>query len=367
MNRIACFILLMSVFSLVYGEGVHELSDTIINDNSTSRTEIHLLEDRLAPKSGPKSVSIGITINKIYKVHEADQTYSIDGYLVAKWQDSEARKIVSEKISHVGETINLQDSQIDYYQNKGLWLPNIEFINVIGKRTVPNRRVTVSAAGDVMYNDRFDATFTTAMDFRKFPFDQQSFLIEIESFSKSVSSLVFTKDNDMVREEGSYFNLEWNKPTVTEYTKVYEYPHLEEKKFSRYTLEITTTRVPNYYLWQFVFPLFLIILASWCVFWIDNFDSQLGTSFTLMLTVVAFAFYTTNILPKLPYTSFLNALVIVGYLSIFVGILVVLAHHKWLSNTSKSNVLVLFFYRLGVPSLVIISITYLSYSYFWLV
>ena len=56
----------MSVFSLVYGEGVHELSDTIINDNSTSRTEIHLLEDRLAPKSGPKSVSIGITINKIY-------------------------------------------------------------------------------------------------------------------------------------------------------------------------------------------------------------------------------------------------------------------------------------------------------------
>jgi hypothetical protein len=86
-----------------------------------------------------------------------------------------------------------------------------------------------------------------------------------------------------------------------------------------------------------------------------------------MLTVVAFAFYTTNILPKLPYTSFLNALVIVGYLSIFVGILVVLAHHKWLSDISKANVLVLFFYRLGVPSLVIISIAYLSYCYFWLV
>ena len=68
-------------------------------------------------------------------------------------------------------------------------------------------------------------------------------------------------------------------------------------------------------------PLSLIIAASWAVFWVDGFSDRLQTSFTMMLTVVAYAFYTSNILPRLPYTTLIEQLVIAGYCSIFVAVL----------------------------------------------
>ncbi len=45
--------------------------------------------------------------------------------------------------------------------------------------------------------------------------------------------------------------------------------------------------------------------------------TQLEIGFTLMLTVVAFNFYSASILPKLPYQTFIETAIIVGYVFIF--------------------------------------------------
>lgn len=307
-------------------------------------------------------VAIGVQINKVYNVNTTNETYSIDGYLVAKWIDLDAINVVDK--SEDGKSVDLKGDVIDEYEKRGLWLPDLEFINVVGNRTIPNRRVIVKNDGKVTYNERFDAVFTTDMDFRQFPFDRQAFKIEIESFSKGKKRLVFVIDPELKTRQGNFFNSEWNTPLINETISTEEYPQLEEVEFSRHTISLTTKRVPNYYLWQFVFPLFLIILSSWSVFWIEDFSSQLGTSFTLMLTVVAFNFYTTNILPHLPYTSFLDALVIMGYISIFIGILIVLARHKWFKDIDAKRPVLSFLYRFGIPLIVLTAVIILANNYF---
>jgi hypothetical protein len=57
----------------------------------------------------------------------------------------------------------------------------------------------------------------------------------------------------------------------------------------------------------------MIVVASWIVFWISDFGNQLGTAFTLLLTVVAFNFYASTLLPRLPYNTFIEIAIISGY------------------------------------------------------
>ena len=314
-------------------------------------------------------VTVIININKIYNVNAPNETYSIDGYMVMRWNDKRAYELFSKNNGHK-KVIGITGAQIESYVEEGFWFPDIEFINVIGMRTIPKSRVTIKSNGDVMYNERFDATFTSNMNFRRFPFDNQKFLIEIESFSMDTELMVFVeraKDElDKENENISYFNSEWNPKVKEERVSTITYPHLGGSKFSRYTIEIVTHRVPNYYIWQFILPLFLIILSSWSVFWIEDFSSQLGTSFTLMLTVVAFNFYTSNILPRLPYTSFLDALVILGYLSIFVGVLFVVGKHLWVDNSTEPGWVKKACYRFSIPLLVTLFCAALIAKYFYL-
>jgi hypothetical protein len=61
------------------------------------------------------------------------------------------------------------------------------------------------------------------------------------------------------------------------------------------------------------------------VFWVDDFLTNISIAFTLMLTVVAFTFQATSLLPRLPYTTFMGMLTILGYLSIFASMVVIIA------------------------------------------
>jgi hypothetical protein len=69
-------------------------------------------------------------------------------------------------------------------------------------------------------------------------------------------------------------------------------------------------------------------MASFVIFWIRDFGTQIGVGFTLMLTVVAFNFYATSILPELPYQTFIETIIIVGYVFIFLGILAVIINYR---------------------------------------
>ncbi|MFM2481786.1 gamma-aminobutyric-acid receptor subunit beta [Celerinatantimonas sp. YJH-8] len=267
-------------------------------------------------------VDTSISINKIYGVNTVDQTYQIDGYLVTSWKLDQPSAFFPAQ----GEKI-CENSCVDTLIKSGLWVPAFEFINIIGKRQTANKRLVLTAAGGVIYNERFSGTFTTAMDFRKFPFDQQSFDIIMEPFSYEKSQLSFRHVSVFLEALENQTISEWDmtdKPVSRVTESVYH--HIENDHpsyFSRLEVHIQAKRKPNYYIWQFLLPLSLILIASWSVFWIDGFTERLMTSFTMMLTVVAYTFYTSSLLPRLPYTTFIGRMVVLGYVSIFTAILVI--------------------------------------------
>lgn len=283
-------------------------------------------EAKKADNKQVQKVALSINVNKIYEINELNETYIIDGYLVASWLDRE----LAEKIKNGLETPDLYENKaVDEKIKKGLWVPALEFINIVGQSTVANKKVIINDSGEVTYNERFQATFSTAMDFKKFPFDNQTLSIQLESFSYNLEKFQFI--NPKAYPELTHQNMlaEWDIVDKKVYLNMQDYSHLNDDGsavlFSRYNLEIDLERKYKYYLWTFMLPLFLIIASSWSIFWIDNFDSQLSISFMLMLTVVAFNFQASSLLPKLPYTTFMGSLTVLGYLSIFTSLIVVLA------------------------------------------
>lgn len=280
----------------------------------------------------PVAVDITININKLYGVNSIDETYQLDGYLVVNWTDQTMKGV------HNREVI-FENSAAQRIQEEGLWVPALEFINVIGGRNVSNRRIVITPSGKVTYNERFYATFATAMDFRLFPFDQQRFTMTMEPFSYDNKTLKFNHaEVTPVKLEQELLG-EWRmtgKPQV--HISSQSYGHLSEADesqvaFSRLSVDISVERKSAFYIWQFIVPLTLIIISSWSVFWIVGYAERLAVSFTLMLTVVAYNFYTSNLLPRLPYTTFIEQMVIFGYISIFASIVVVVINEKRVADS----------------------------------
>nr|WP_321981604.1 hypothetical protein [uncultured Cohaesibacter sp.] len=270
--------------------------------------------------------SIAININKIYELNELNETYVIDGYLVSSWKDVRLHDRIEK--GELSPDV-YENGAIDALISNGLRIPAIEFINVVGSRTIANRQVSLSEDGGVLYNERFQATFSTPMDFRKFPFDSQTLTVQLESFSYDKKQFEFVHPKVYPELVGMEMLAEWNIVDKQVFISDQDYSHLSEDgsktEFSRYNLQFKLERKCDYYVWNFMLPLILIITSSWCVFWVDDFLTNISIAFTLMLTVVAFTFQATSLLPRLPYTTFMGMLTILGYLSIFASMVVIVA------------------------------------------
>jgi len=305
----------------------------------------------ISTKKEPLEVSVKLRINKIYDINSVQETYKIDGYFIYSWKDEHAKTYLKDSTANV---IIFENDKARELINGDLWIPAFELINVQGSRETPNIRIEIYADGTIEYEERFFATCSTNMDFKKFPFDSQTYKVAVEMFSYGVEKVVFKNPKLFLEKDHSnYLGEDWAFVNSNAHTliKTYEYMNNNENDvYSRVVFEVKAKRLSGYYEWQVLFPLLIIILASFSIFWIKEFGSQIGVGFTLMLTVVAFNFYSASILPKLPYNTFIEYVIIVGYIFIFLGILAVIINHRINGEENKQDrIPLLKYFRYGFP------------------
>ena len=307
----------------------------------------------------PIEVSVTLRINKIYNINSVNETYQIDGYLLYSWNDPKAKFSPKNEVSN--SKIYENESARELMGSK-LFIPSFELINVHGGEEVPDIRIEVYSNGLIELEKRFFGTFSANMDYTKFPFDTQSYLVEIEPFSYGSKKIIFTNPK-LFLEEGNngYLGEDWeyissNKEVVVKHYKYMDDDINSEKNmYSRVVFEVRAKRLSGYYQWQVLFPLLIIILASFAIFWVKEFNSQISVGFTLMLTVVAFNFYSASILPKLSYNTFIEYVIIVGYIFIFLGIIAVIVNHRINGvENEQDKIPLLKYFRFAFPLLYLI-------------
>ena len=77
--------------------------------------------------------------------------------------------------------------------------------------------------------------------------------------------------------------------------------------YSSYAFEFTASRNVQHYIWKVIVPLVLIVIMSWAVFWITPTDASID-----------------NQLPRLPYTTNLDAFILMSTLLVFFAFIEVL-------------------------------------------
>jgi hypothetical protein len=79
------------------------------------------------------------------------------------------------------------------------------------------------------------------------------------------------------------------------------------------------TRLTGFYTWQQLVPLYLVVLMAWIVFWIprEHVPSRIGLAATSMLTLIAYRFAMSSVLPPIAYLTRLDVFMIGASVLVF--------------------------------------------------
>jgi hypothetical protein len=256
---------------------------------------------------GPVRVEVVIYVLDINRVDSAEQSFSADVYVEARWSDP---RLVHEGPGPVFSGLN------------EIWQPNLEFVNRLQlSQSLPDR-LEVLPDGDVRYRQRFLGEFSQSMDLRAYPWDTQRLTLRLvaSDYPPEQVELVPTTKIDRTISTG----LSVPDFDITGWEAVAETwrPAGGRRGFASVRSAFVASRKSGYFTVKVIVPLILIVMMSWSVFWIDPSQGgpQIGVATTTMLTLIAFRFMIDASLPKIPYLTRLDTLIMASTVLVFLSL-----------------------------------------------
>ncbi|MGH8100055.1 MAG: hypothetical protein ACREIW_02065 [Chthoniobacterales bacterium] len=280
--------------------------------------ETPALIERPASGNDPTQVSVGIWIVDINSIDSAQQTFTGDIATVLRWKDA--------RLAHTG-------TGVAHYGLDQIWTPRTGIANETSSvvHKLPES-AEVEPDGTVTYRQRYVGSFSQPLRLRSFPFDRQTFHVQLVAVRYRPGEVRFVPDEDWVRngiKDGAGIAPSITLPdwTIEKWeTRPVIYALAPGLQFSSYAFEFTASRNVQHYILKVILPLVLIVMMSWSVFWTEptNSNTQFSIAVTSMLTLIAYRFAVDTQLPRLPYMTRLDVFFLISTLLIFFSLIEVL-------------------------------------------
>jgi len=284
----------------------------------TLGSEAPALIDRPNADSGPTQISVGIWVADISNIDSAQQNFTAELAVVLRWKDS--------RLAHTGKGIVR-------YPLEQIWHPRLSIVNETNSvsRKFPDS-VEVDPDGTVTFRQRYAGAFTQPLRLQSFPFDRQTFRVQLVAVRYQSNEVMFVPDQIWIQDGLKGAGGISPSVTLPDWTiekwevKPLVYALAPRHQYSSYAFEFTAARNVSHYILKVMFPLVLIVIMSWAVFWMDPIHSnaQINIAITSMLTLIAYRFATDNQLPRLPYMTRLDAFILMGTVLIFFSLIEVI-------------------------------------------
>ncbi len=282
----------------------HGQTDALTKDDPCAAPNVRT-DVRPNADGPPTEVSVGIYMVDLTGINDVAQTLTGDFVVALSWTDA--------RLSHLeGCEISLDD----------IWSPGLVFMNSGRLITSRPREVGIAPGGQVKYLQRYYGTLASYHNLRDFPFDKQNIVISLMSIKWSEKNVKLIIDQKITGRRDLLNISDWTIEGVSgAIERHYSDPY--DRFHSRYDFHIIAQRITGYYIWKVILPLCLIVAMSWSVFWIDpaQFGTQIGLSATSMLTLIAFIFATTNMVPKIGYFTILDLFIVGSTILVFLALL----------------------------------------------
>ena len=207
-----------------------------------------------------------------------------------------------------------------------VWSPRLTIIGQqMAWRSFPES-VDIQPDGTVIFRQKVWGRFSQPLMLRDFPFDQQRLSIQLVAAGLSEEHV---KMIPLVNEAGRSssianmfslpdFDVESWEALPTPY-----YPAEGQVGVAGYELSINIHRLATYYILKVIVPLCLIVIMSWLPRWIDpdQIGTNIGISTSAFLTLVAYLFAITVLLPRVSYITRMDRFILLSTLTVFAGLI----------------------------------------------
>ena len=253
----------------------------------------------------PTKVMIGAVLADLLEISDVNQTITVDIAYRMQWTDPRLSDLAGCKMS-------IED----------IWFPRLAMKNSgrIFKRWPTT--VSIEEGGEVLYLQRMSGTFSGYQTLENFPFDPQAITLRIFPLEWSIEKVELIEDPTFAGIDRPLNISDWSVTGLEIDIKEENFTSVQQGR-SVLSLTVLAERQESYYIWKIILPIGLIVVMSWCVFYINpkDFGTQLGLSASSVLTMVAFIFATTNMLPRLGYFTLLDRYVAGATIFVFVALL----------------------------------------------
>lgn len=260
------------------------------------------LTTRPAAGAGPTEVRLGLYVNDIIKIQDVEQSFVSDVFFRADWID---RRLV-----HDGpEPCTVSIEQI--------WTPNLQSLNRRSIERIRQPDLEVAPDGRVKFVLRVFGEFSYRADLGDFPFDSQELIyVIVAGYGPEEVQLVAHPKLIGKAERVSVANWRIELGATRALT---EYIAPADRHIARFDVVFEAERLTGYYTWQLLVPLFLVVMMSWAVFWIapEFVPPRVGLAATSMLTLIAYRFAMTSILPPIAYLTRMDVFMVGSSVLVF--------------------------------------------------
>ena len=261
------------------------------------------------PPTKPMVVDTGFYLLNLISLNERDETFLADVYFVFSWNDPRLKFEGNQELPHIFS------EEAAKTKLETIWWPDPEFINT-GKPDITNQTLYIYPDGKVEYTVGMTANFRGSFDYRKFPFDMQNLEIKLSSFVWDKNWLTFEVNPKKVafaKSENTTFEERKVKQVTVDVRN--EARGFEADIYSNFTVTIIIDRNPSYYLYQVLVPCAIVLMISYCVFFIDpkEFANRLIVGLTCILVFIATKFAINLELPRINYITNIDKMFFLFY------------------------------------------------------
>jgi hypothetical protein len=277
----------------------------------------------------PTEVQIAIFVIDVDDVNSADQSFAASVYYEAHWKNPLLR--------HKGPGP----------MNRGLtevWNPRLL---IIGQQAVWRsypESVEIEPDGTVIHRQKLWGRFSQPLDLHDFPRDQQELSIQIVAaglLEKHVKMVPLMNEKVERSRIASKFSLpDFDVLSWDASPRPYFPVEGDAEGLAGYEMKIQIARQLTFYVLKVIIPLSLIVIMSWLPRWIDAEQSgtNIGISTTAFLTLIAYMFAISVLLPRVSYITRMDWFILLSTLTVFAGLVQTVASTVMLKSEKKALV-----------------------------
>lgn len=289
---------------------VPEASSQTKSTNNSWQTELSNSVRQPSPYQ-PTVVYVYVRLNTVSQINLPEKTYNVSAEIVLEWQDSRLAFTPTNKETNASLKFNGND--VDLILGK-IWSPSFTIGNEVQPRETQNRSVQIAPNGWVRVYEQFNDVVKFDTDVHTFPFIDQTLTLAINSALDDLSTVRFSVQEFKFNSPDPAQQIigRWSLKKINANTRSFN--RLDSKLgFPQIVLLMDIQHKPQYIIFNFFIPLFIIFVAAAAVTWIDPTHTAphtaprvLGT-IILILTTITLKFALAKEIPAVNYITLTDA------------------------------------------------------------